>query len=64
MKFELENNGTIVDHRGNTKVGLSLEGKINRKDYGVRYNKILEAGGVAVGDKVKLIIDLEAVLKK
>ena len=64
VTFDLENNGTIVDHRGNTKVGLSLEGKINRKDYGVRYNKVLEAGGVAVGDKIKLLIELEAVLKK
>lgn len=64
VKFELENNGTIVDHRGNTKVGLSLEGKINRKNYGVKYNKVLEAGGVAVGDKIKLTIDLEAILKK
>ncbi len=64
VKFELENNGTIIDHRGNTKVGLSLYGKINRKDYGVRYNKVLEAGGVAVGDTVRLTIDLEAVLKK
>ena len=64
VKFELENNGTIVDHRGNTKVGLSLYGKINRKDYGVMYNKILEAGGIAVGDIVKLTIDLEAVLQK
>lgn len=64
VKFELENNGTIVDNKGNTKVGLSLEGKINRKDYGVKYNKVLEVGGVAVGDKIKLTIDLEAVLKK
>jgi len=30
VKFELENNGVIVDGRGNTKVGLSLYGKINR----------------------------------
>lgn len=64
VEFELENNGTIVNHRGKTIVGLSLEGKINRKDYGVRYNRVLEAGGLAVGDKVKLIIDLEGVLKK
>ncbi|WP_072681783.1 YceI family protein [Arcobacter sp. LA11] len=64
VKFELENNGTIIDHRGNTKVGLSLYGKINRKDYGVSYNKVLEAGGVAVGDTIRLTIDLEGLLKK
>ena len=64
VKFDLENNGTIVDHRGTTKVGLSLEGKIKRKDYGLSYNKILEAGGFAVGDTVKLTIDLEGNLVK
>ncbi len=64
VKFDLENNGTIKDPWGNTRVGLSLETKINRKDFGVSYNKILEAGGLAVGDKVKLIIDLEGILKK
>ena len=64
VKFELENNGTIVDHRGTTKLGLSLEGKVNRKDYGVSFHKVLEAGGVTVGDTVKLIIDIEANLKK
>lgn len=61
VKFELENNGTIVNHRGKTVVGLSLYGKINRKDYGVRYNKVLETGGLAVGDTVRLIIDIEGV---
>lgn len=64
VKFELENNGVIKDPWGNTRVGLSLEGKINRKDYGLTYNKVLEAGGVAVGDKIKLIIDIEGVLQK
>lgn len=64
VEFELENNGTIKDQRGNTKVGLSLYGKINRKDYGVVYNKVLEAGGVAVGEIIKLSIDLEGNLQK
>lgn len=64
VKFDLENNGVIKDPWGNTRVGLTLEAKVNRKDYGLTYNKILEAGGVAVGDKVKLIIDLEGILKK
>lgn len=63
VKFEVENNGTITNHRGKTVVGLSLYGKINRKDYGVRYNRVLEAGGLAVGDTVRLILDLEGVKK-
>lgn len=64
VKLEFENNGLIKDPWGNTRVGLSLSGKVNRIDYGIKYNSILEAGGVAVGEKVKLFIDLEGVLVK
>ena len=62
--LDVETNGTIKDHRGNTRAGLVLEGKINRMDYGIKYNSILEAGGVAVGEEVKLIVEIEGVLKK
>jgi polyisoprenoid-binding protein YceI len=61
IKLELENNGSIINHRGSRVVGLSLYGKINRKDFGVTYNKVLEAGGLAVGDTIKLNIDIEGV---
>jgi len=57
LDFEL--NGTVIDPWGNQRVGLELTGKINRKDYGLHWNKALEAGGVVVGEKVKLIIELE-----
>ncbi len=64
VEFNFENNGQIKDPWGNTRVGLSISGKINRKDYGIVWNKILEAGGVAVGDIVKLDIELEGILSK
>ncbi len=64
VKFELENNGVIKDPWGNTRVGLALTGKINRKDYGLTYSKLLEAGGVAVGDTVKLNIEIEGIKAK
>ena len=64
VEFELENNGSIKDPWGNTRVGLSLSGKINRFDYGLKYNKVLEAGGVAVGEIVKLNIEIEGILAK
>lgn len=60
--FELENNGVIKDPWGNQRVGLALSGKINRKDFGITWNQVLEAGGVAVGEEVKLDIELEGVL--
>lgn len=62
--LDVETNGTIKDPWGNTRAGLVLEGKINRMDYGIKYNSVLEAGGVAVGEKVKLIVELEGILKK
>jgi polyisoprenoid-binding protein YceI len=64
IELEYEYNGQIKDPWGNMKAGLTLEGKINRKDFNLTYNKVLEAGGVAVGDKVKLILEIEAKLIK
>ena len=64
VKLDFENNGTVVDPWGNTRVGLELTGKINRKDYGLNWNKGLEAGGVLVGETVKLTIELEGILAK
>lgn len=62
--LDLENNGTVKDPWGNTRVGLELTGKVNRIDYGIKYNSILEAGGVAVGETVKLDIQLEGIKAK
>jgi len=49
----------IKDMQGNTRVGGSATTKINRKDFGLTWQKALEAGGVAVGDEVEITIDLE-----
>jgi polyisoprenoid-binding protein YceI len=62
--LDLENNGMIKDPWGNQRVGLGLSGKINRKDYGITWNTVLEAGGVAIGEIVKLDIQLEGILAK
>ncbi len=48
---------------GAVKVGLEATGKINRKNFGVEWNKVLESGGVVIGEEVDLLIDLEAVQK-
>ncbi|RXJ86151.1 YceI family protein [Arcobacter sp. CECT 8985] len=62
--FDFENNGTVKDPWGNQRVGLELSGKINRKDFGLNWNKALEAGGVMVGENVKLNIELEGIQAK
>jgi polyisoprenoid-binding protein YceI len=48
---------------GHTVRGASATGKINRKDWGLTWNKALEAGGVLVGDEVQLQIDAELMRK-
>ncbi len=51
---------TIVkDPRGKERVGASATATINRKDFGVAYNSILETGGVSISDDVKISLDIE-----
>lgn len=64
VKFELEKNGTITDPWGNTRTGLALSGTIDREDYGLTWNKVIEASGVLVGKTVKINIELEGILAK
>ena len=47
--------------RGESRVGASVTGKINRLDYGLKWNPALEAGGVVVSNEVSLTIDIEAI---
>ena len=54
----------IKDPQGNRRVGANATTTINRKDYGVNYNRALEAGGVLIGDEVKINIEIQAVAKK
>lgn len=60
VTLEVEDLSTIKDFQGNTRVGFTLNGKINRMDYGLKWNKALELGGVAVSETVKIIIDVQA----
>ncbi len=53
--------GPIKDPWGNLRLGVSAAGSLNRKDYGVTWNKALEAGGVMLGEEVQIQIDAEAV---
>ena len=49
----------IKDPWGNTRVGGVASTRINRKDFGLTWNKALETGGVIVGDEVEITIDIE-----
>lgn len=62
VEFELEYEGVSTDPWGNQKIGFSAETEINRKDFGLEWNVALETGGVLVGEKVKIQLDIQAVL--
>ena len=61
VKFPVEFSGLMKDPWGNTKAGLNIYGKINRKDWGLNWNSALETGGVLVGEEVKLNIELHLI---
>ncbi len=61
VDFALEFDGVVQDPWGNTKAGFTAEAEINRKDFGLEWNVALEAGGVVVGEKVKIVLEIEAV---
>ncbi len=59
-----EYSGPVNDPWGNQRFGLTASTSINRQDYGVKWNMVLEGGGLMVGDKVNLSINLEAFAPK
>jgi len=61
VKLSVEFGGVMNDPWGNVKAGFSINGKINRKDWGLNWNAALEAGGVLVGEEVKINCDIELI---
>jgi len=61
IALSVEYLGTSKNPYGKTVAGLSARGTVNRKDFGVSFNAVLETGGVAIGDKVNLEVDVEAI---
>ncbi|MFN3754023.1 YceI family protein [Flavobacterium sp.] len=61
ITFDTEYSGLMKDPWGNTKIGLSLNGKINRKEFGLTWNAALETGGVLVGEDIKLNAEVQFV---
>lgn len=59
-----EFSGVLKDPWGNNRIGLTLEGAINRRDFGLTYNAALETAGVLVGEEVKLNIELQMIENK
>lgn len=60
VTLEGEYLGTAVDPWGNQRVGLAAEGTIDRTEFGLNWNDVLEAGGFLVGDEVTIALDIQA----
>ena len=61
VKLNVEFGGITKDGWGNTKAGFSIEGKINRKDFGLQWSSVTEAGSIVVSDEVKLLAEVQLV---
>ena len=59
VKLAAEYGGVATDFYGNTKAGFDVTGKINRKEFGLTWDGITEAGSVVVSDEVKLIFNVQ-----
>ncbi len=57
--LDVEFGGIATDFYGNVKAGFDLIGKISRKEFGLQWNAITEAGAIVVGDEVKLFINIQ-----
>jgi polyisoprenoid-binding protein YceI len=59
--LQVEFGGLISAERHGTKAGFTVTGKINRSDWGISFNRLLETGGVGLGDEVKIFAELQMV---
>jgi polyisoprenoid-binding protein YceI len=57
-------NGEAKDPMGNTRAGFTAEGTINRKDFGMVWTKLLDNGGLVVGDNIKIKLEVETIKEK
>jgi polyisoprenoid-binding protein YceI len=64
IKLDVEFGGVMKDPWGNEKAGFTINGKIDRKDWGLIWNAALEAGGVLVSDDVRISCEVELVRQK
>lgn len=62
--LDLQIHGVANDPWGNTRAGFTAVTKINRKDFGLAWNQVLEKGQLLVGEEVEITLDVEGLLQK
>lgn len=63
IDLDVEFGGIVIDPWGNTKAGFEINGKLNRKEYGLAWSALTEAGGMVVADEIKLHMNIELIKK-
>jgi polyisoprenoid-binding protein YceI len=61
VKLSVEFGGVVKDPYGNTKAGFTINGKINRNDFGLTWNAVTEVGGVVVSEEVRIISEIQLI---
>jgi polyisoprenoid-binding protein YceI len=61
VELDAEYLGTGTDPWGNRRVGFQARGELSRKEFGLTWNQVLETGGVLVGDRIEIALDVQAV---
>ena len=64
VTLDVERTGSGKDPWGNQRQGFAAKGSLNRKEFGLGWNQALEAGGVLVGEKIELEIEVQALPAK
>ena len=59
VTFDVEFGGSAADFYGNTKAGFEVTGKINRKEFGLTWDGVTEAGSIVVGEDIKLFANVQ-----
>ncbi|MDN3547393.1 YceI family protein [Mucilaginibacter aquaedulcis] len=59
VTLNAEFGGSAADFYGNTKAGFEITGKINRKEFGLTWDGVTEAGSIVVGEDIKLLINIQ-----
>jgi polyisoprenoid-binding protein YceI len=64
LPLRVEVNGFGADPYGNQRSGFTATGSLNRSDFDMKFNVSLEGGGVMIGDRIDITIEVEGILRK
>ena len=64
VTLDVEFGGSAADFYGNTKAGFEITGKINRKEFGLTWDGVTEAGSIVLGEDIKLLINIQLTKQK